>query len=425
MIESEIRQGTSKLFFAWVTLLAIVSLAGLYGGYVVITEGLIVTGMSNMVAWGLWIAADLSFIALSAGAFTISSIIYVFKVESLRTVGRTAVFVGLVGYTMTMLTLVLDIGRPERFWFPLLYWNETSVLLEVFWCIMMYMAVLTGEIVPTLADTRLRRIPILPPLSKILHTLMPALVTAGAVFSMLHQSSLGALYGVLVGRPLWYGPELPLVFLVSAIASGPSLTILALIVTSRIGKRQLVETAQLSKLAKILGAILVVYLILRAYDVLPLFLSPTNLQLELLTLLANTPHVWTMWVFELATGAAIPAVIFLTPRLQRSTRALFVGSGLVVVGLVVSRWNVTITGLLASDLPPAVYVKGAPMPLRAAVLGSYVPTWPEWITVVGVIAFGFLVFSLGVKYLPLFVSKAEGGADKPVGTAAGPSALKK
>lgn len=54
----------SHLLTVWTGLLLALALFGLYGAYVVITQGLIVTGMNNMVVWGLWIAADLSFISL-------------------------------------------------------------------------------------------------------------------------------------------------------------------------------------------------------------------------------------------------------------------------------------------------------------------------------------------------------------------------
>lgn len=408
MIERAAGLRTSHMFIAWLGMLTAAAIAGLYGAYVVVTQGLVVTGMNNMVLWGLWIVADLSFIALSAGAFTVSVIIYVFRIEKFYALGRLAVFIGLIGYTMTLLTLVLDIGRPERFWFPLVYWNPSSVMLEIFWCIAMYTAVLTGEFLPAAAETHpLRRVPLLPTLAKAVRAAMPGLVVAGAVFSLLHQSSLGAFYGILVGRPLWAGTNMALLFLISAIAAGPSMTMFAILATSQLTRREIVPKALLSDMGKIVGGILVLYLLLKVWTIVSTSWNPVPSRGELLDLLASTPYSWSSWGLEVVAGTIVPAAIFLVPRLRQSTKALFVASGLVVLGLVANRWTVTMTGLMAYDFPPVSWVRGAGLPSLTVVLGPYVPTWPEWVTLAGVLAFGLLVYSLGIKYFPIVQTRKQ------------------
>ena len=63
--------------------------------------------------WGLWIALDMSSIALSAGAFLLCAAVYLLGLKQFQPVARTATFVGLIGYSMAMLCLVLDIGRKS------------------------------------------------------------------------------------------------------------------------------------------------------------------------------------------------------------------------------------------------------------------------------------------------------------------------
>jgi molybdopterin-containing oxidoreductase family membrane subunit len=393
----------SHLLTVWTGLLLALALFGLYGAYVVITQGLIVTGMNNMVVWGLWIAADLSFISLSAGAFTVSALIYIFRLERFKAIGRVAVFIGLIGYTMTMLTLVLDIGRPDRFWFPLVNWNVTSVLLEVFWCVTLYTAVLVGEFAPTLSESgRLARSAAVTKLARGLHAIMPGLVAAGVVFSFLHQSSLGALYSVVIGRPLWASFELPFLFLISAIASGPSLTLFALLVTSRFARADLAPRDSLVGLGRMIGVVLLVYLVLKVWNLTLSTSVSTASRNDLMALLAGTPYPTVIYVVELGVGVILPAAIFLMPRLSRSGRALLVASGAVIVGLIVDRWDVTILGLIAYDMPPVSFVKGQGLPQLSPLLGTYVPTWPEWATVIGAIAFGLLVYTYGIRRLPIF-----------------------
>jgi len=395
----------SKRLYVWMSLLSAMVAYGLYGGYVVITQGLSVTGMSNAVVWGIWIAADYSFISLSAGAFAVSALIYIFRMERFRAVGRLAVFIGLIGYSITMLTLVLDVGRPERFWYPLLYWNDSSVLLEVFWCISLYAAVLLTEFVPSIAESsRLGRSKALAKVTAGLRWAMPALATAGVVFSTLHQSSLGALYGVLVARPLWNTEMMPLLFLLSAIPAGLSMTVIASMLTSRFMKREVASREVLAGLGKLAGLSLILYIPVYLWNYYILSTGPTSAALS--AALAGTPYSYAPLVLELALGAVAPAVIFLVPRLRRSGKALFFGAALVVVGLLADRWDTTIMGQLANDLPPLNYVRGSDIPVFGIHLAGYMPTWPEWVTVAGTVSLGLLLFTLGVRFLKVLPSKA-------------------
>ena len=70
------------------------------------------TGLSDTYPWGLWIAFDLVWIAVAAGAFAMAGAIYVFQRKDLYGLGRTAVLMGLLSYSFVMVTLVADLGLP-------------------------------------------------------------------------------------------------------------------------------------------------------------------------------------------------------------------------------------------------------------------------------------------------------------------------
>jgi Ni/Fe-hydrogenase subunit HybB-like protein len=133
----------SKGFLTWIGFLTILLAIGIYSAITVFVKGLVITNMSDSVPWGLWITIDLSSIALGAGAFTLSAIVYIFGIKRLQPIIRLAVLVGFVGYTSALLTLVMDIGRPDRFWHPWVFWNVHSVLLEVTMCITIYLLILS------------------------------------------------------------------------------------------------------------------------------------------------------------------------------------------------------------------------------------------------------------------------------------------
>ena len=69
--------------------------------------------------------------------------------------------------------------------------------------------------------------------------------------------------------------------------------------------------------------------------------------------------------------------------------------GMIVVGVTVNRWNVTLSGLVA---PP----RWSPGVLGNVLAASYLPTWNEIIVSLGIIAYALLAFSFGIKYLPIF-----------------------
>jgi Ni/Fe-hydrogenase subunit HybB-like protein len=118
----------SPALTAWLGFLAVLVLIGLYSTITVFIKGLVITNLTDSVPWGLWITIDLSSIALGAGAFTLSAIVYIFGIKRLQSIIRLAVLVGFAGYTSAMLMLLVDIGRPDRFWHPWVFWNVHSVL---------------------------------------------------------------------------------------------------------------------------------------------------------------------------------------------------------------------------------------------------------------------------------------------------------
>ncbi len=396
------RTGFSPFVF-WIGGLAVILLLGLFGMFRVLYYGLQVTGLNDRVPWGLWITQDLSSIALGAGAFTFSAIVYLFRVKRFEPMARAAVFVGFLGYTSAMLALAMDIGRPDRFWHPLVYWNVHSVLWEITWCVILYSTVLMIEFLPILFDSRLfARWPQLSAFGHKLHRLTPIMAVVGMGLSMLHQSSLGATYGVLSGRAIWFKPSLPVMFIISAVAGGVSLTLFATIVTSKLTHRTLVSDELKRDVARLSGFVLLGYMYLKLWDwaATSYYSHAPGTATALERLQATTPYTQTFWWLEVVFGGLIPAIILLYPALRRDDRALIVALGLVVMGVVINRWNVTLSGLV---VPP----EWSPGVLGNVVAASYFPTWTEALVSLGIVAYGLLAFTLGVKFLPVFPRSGE------------------
>jgi menaquinone reductase, integral membrane subunit len=391
------RTGISP-FFLWIGGLMIMVMIGVVGMANVLINGLQVTGLNDRVPWGLWITQDLSSIGLGAGAFTFSALVYLFRVKRFEPLARAAVFVGFLGYTSAMLALAMDIGRPDRFWHPLVYWNVHSVLWEITWCVILYSTVLVIEFLPILFSSHyFSRWPWLLRFSDQLHRTAPVMAVIGMGLSMLHQSSLGATYGVLSGRAIWFKPSMPVMFIISAVAGGISLTLLATMISGKLTNRRFISLDLQREIARIAGYVLLGYLYLKLWDwaATSYYSHSPGTASALTRLQATTPYTQTFWWLEIILGGFIPAFILLLPSLRRNDRALMVGLGLIVMAVIVNRWNVTLSGLV---VPP----EWSPGVLGGVLAASYFPTWTEVAVSIGILGYGLLAFTLGVKYLPIF-----------------------
>ena len=86
----------------WVILLSGFLALGVAAGLYILTQGLAATNLTDLVPWGLWIAVDLSSIAIAGGAFFLCAGVYLLGLKKYEPVARTATFIGLAGYTMAM-----------------------------------------------------------------------------------------------------------------------------------------------------------------------------------------------------------------------------------------------------------------------------------------------------------------------------------
>jgi Ni/Fe-hydrogenase subunit HybB-like protein len=379
----------------WIAFLMLLVAAGVFAYGTVMVKGLSVTNLSDLVPWGLWITIDLSSIALSAGAFTLCAVVYLLGLKQYEPVARTATFVGLIGYSMALLTLLLDIGRPDRFWHALVYWNTHSLLWEVSMCLTLYFSVLLLETAPLIGRTEWMqtRFPWLSKKMMSIHHIAPILALLGLGLSMLHQSSLGATYGVLIARPIWYKPSLSVLFMFSAIIGGPALTVLITKVSGRLSPRAKVDDSLLDKITLFIGWALVGYIYFRFWDAFSVTYTYEPGRSEALGMLTSGPLAFNFLVGEMLLGALIPAILLLVPRFRKSWSAQVIALTLIVGGVVAYRWDINMSGLLIvlTYLPQEV----------STIYTSYFPSVIEIISGVGIVAYGALAITLAVRYLNL------------------------
>ena len=384
---------TTTPWITWLGALGLLLAIGLTCGILIFWRGLAITNLTDLVPWGLWITIDLSSIALSAGAFSLCAAVYLAGLKRYEPVARTATFIGLIGYSMAMLSLMLDIGRPDRFWHALVYWNTHSLLWEVTMCVCLYLIVLVLEAMPILAKLEWlrKRFPKITAKMEHVHHYAPYLAIAGLCLSMLHQSSLGAVYGVLKARPFWYKPEMAALFMFSALVGGISLTIFASMLSARLTPKARVNDTLLERVAHFVGWMLVPYLYFRAWDWLAMTYTYQPGRSEGLDVMTKGPLSFNFWIVEILFGAIVPMILLLKQGTRQNRFWRMAALAMVVGGVIAYRWDINLGGFLVvvSYLPGKANVTYT----------SYVPSLVEIGAGFGVIAFGLLAFSLGVRYL--------------------------
>jgi molybdopterin-containing oxidoreductase family membrane subunit len=391
------------MFWLWIAFLLVPVAFGLYYGVRMLFEGLVLTSLSDGVPWGLWIVFDLSFIALSAGAFSLSAICHLLGREKFAPLARIAVFVGLLGYTGALMCLFMDIGRPDRFWHGWVFWNIHSMLWEVTMCITLYFSVLALEVFPMVVEhSFFDRFPWLQRLGHKVHRFAPLLAILGLGFSLLHQSSLGGTYGVVIGRSFLFRATIPLLFIVSAVAGGIAFTVHITLIVQWLKRKILVPTSVLFEAGQIAGAVLLFYLYMRFWDTTAGNYGYVPGTSEGFTALMAGPFAITFWTWEILLGGILAAYLLIRARRRASVTMLLVGSGLAMFGIIANRWHTT---MLAFTQPLST-----DPPMTDPLVTPYTPNFPEWAIAFGILAGLTLVFSMGMRYLPAFQRPAEPSA---------------
>jgi Ni/Fe-hydrogenase subunit HybB-like protein len=356
----------------WRAIFAAILMSGLYATYLRVFYGLGgSTNLSDKFPWGIWIAFDVMCgVGLAAGGFTLVAMVHIFNIEKYKPILRPAILTAFLGYSLVVVGLLYDLGRPDRLWHPLVMWNPHSVMFEVAWCVTLYTTVLFLEFLPVV----LEKFGLHKPLEWI-HKISVPLMILGVLLSTLHQSSLGSLFLIIPEKlyPLWYSPILPLLFYISAIAVGLAMTIFESWHSSRSFGRAL-ELPLLMSMGRVLAVVLSVYLWIRFLD-----LSHRN---ALALLVQNRIETW---LFLLETALlVVPTVLLYQSAIRSSPGKLYACAVMVVFGFIANRLNVGTTGLEAGS-------------------GTrYIPRWTEVAVTLSIVAAGFAIFRVIAQYFPIF-----------------------
>ena len=342
-----------------------------------------VSNLSDATPWGIWKGINVvPGIALAAGGFVVTAIIYVMRRHEYHQYAKVSVLLAFLGYITAATALVVELGLPWMVWHPIIYWQHHSALFEISWCVMLYLTVLFLEFIPVPLEETSRFAKVRRFLSKY----KIVLVILGIMISTLHQSSLGTLFLITPEKlnALWYTPLLPLLFFISAIAIGPLMLIVAILAIATLYRKP-IEIDKLSNIALISMVVLIIYGLIRWID---LAISGK------ITMAFDGS--WQAGVFWLENTLILflPIILLAIPSTRRSKTGLWTATGSAVLGMVLNRANMA--GIM--------FVKTG---------HTYIPTIYEITISLGIISAAILVFLFCIERFNIWNVKWLSDEEKP------------
>ena len=217
-------------YYTWMGVLSLFCLLGLNAYAKQFAYGLIVTGMSDQVSWGVYIANFTFLVGVAAAAVMMVIPVYIYKNEDLHDLVIFGELLAVAAILMCLAFVTVDLGRPDRFWhlipgigqlnFPasMLSWDvivlNGYLLLNVHICGYLLYCRYRGR-----TPAKWFYIPF---------------VFIAIVWAISIHTVTAFLYVGLGGRPFWNSAIVGPRFLASAFTAGPALIILAMQVVRRV-----------------------------------------------------------------------------------------------------------------------------------------------------------------------------------------------
>ncbi|MFY9923190.1 MAG: NrfD/PsrC family molybdoenzyme membrane anchor subunit [Opitutaceae bacterium] len=386
-------------YYAWMAGLTVFCLLGLHAYCIQFVHGLIVTGMSDEVSWGVYIANFTFLVGVAAAAVMMVIPVYIYDNEELHDLVIFGELLAVAAIIMCLAFVTVDLGRPDRFWhlvpglgqlnFPrsMLSWDvivlNGYLLLNVHIC---------GYLLYCRYQDR-----------KPSKWFYIPFVFVAIFWAVSIHTVTAFLYVGLGGRPFWNSSIVGPRFLASAFSAGPAIIILALQVIRRVTHYHITDKALLT-LRSIVQVSMIINVFLLINEVFKEFYSG-NLHVassRYLFLGLDGHHALVPWIWTAVAFNLISMFLLILP-LSRSLKWLDVACALCIVGIWIEKgMGLVIPGFI-------------PTPLGALI--EYTPSLNETLVCLGIWAFGLLCYTIflrmSVPILQGVLSKANENLPEP------------
>jgi Ni/Fe-hydrogenase subunit HybB-like protein len=365
-------------YYLWMGVLTVFCLLGLNAYAKQLVNGLITTGMSDQVSWGVYIANFTFLVGVAAAAVMMVIPVYIYDNEELHDLVIFGELLAVAAILMCLAFVTVDLGRPDRFWhlipglgqlnFPASMLSWDVIVLNGY-------LLLNVHICGYLLYCRYRD------MKPSQWFYIPFVFVAIGWAVSIHTVT-AFLYVGLGGRPFWNSSIVGPRFIASAFTAGPALIILALQIIRRVTEYHITDRALLTlrgivQVSMLINVFLLVNEVFKEFYTGNSVASSQYLYVGLHGYHALVPWIWTAITFNLV------AMFLLVLPLSRSLKWLNLTCVLCIVGIWIEKgMGLVIPGFI-------------PTPLGQIV--EYRPSLNETLICVGIWAFGLLSYTVFLR----------------------------
>ncbi|MBF0210682.1 MAG: polysulfide reductase NrfD [Desulfamplus sp.] len=366
----------SKKYWIWLgALLTVMAVA--FAVYIdQFMNGLMITGMSRDVSWGFYIANFTFLVGVAAGGVMVVIPYYLHDYERFHRITILGEFLAVASLIMCLMFIVADLGQPTRMLNVLLYPTPNSML---FWDMCVLNGYLFLNIVIGWKVLEAERNQVKPP------AWTTPLIYLSIPFAIGIHTVTAYLYCGLPGRGFWLTAILAPRFLASAFAAGPSFLILLCYLVRKFTKFDPGWEA-IQTLSKIICYALIANVFFFFCEVFVVFYSKIPGHMSHIQYLffglhghgALVPWMWTSMILMF-----IGITLLVVPAFRNNETLLPFTCIMIFIGT----WIDKSLGMISGGF--------VPNPLHHVT--EYVPTVPEVIISLGVLATGLLILTVLFK----------------------------
>ena len=369
-------KGGSKLY-AWLLFLGFFIMLWVYGNFIQLTQGMVVTNLTDQVSWGLYMSNFVFLVGVAAAAVTIVFPAYVYNYKPLKDVVIIGEMLAISAVIMCILFVLSHMGRPDRLWhmipgIGILNWPHSMLTWDVA-VLNVYLALnvicgfyymykkYTGE----------------PMNNKFYMTF----VYISIVWAFSIHTVTGFLLNTMPARPMWFHAVVPIKFIVTAFSAGPAFIILAFFIIRKNTKLEIKDEA-INMLSTIITFCLSISIFLTLCEVVTELYPSTEHSFSLKYLIYGkhglsglVPWFWAALIMNLIAFA-----LLINPRTRKNHKILPFTCAILFVGIWIEKG-------MAFVLPGMI-----PSPIGEFV--EYVPSWIEIGNSLGAWAIGLTIFTI-------------------------------
>jgi molybdopterin-containing oxidoreductase family membrane subunit len=368
------------LYWAWIAvLLALIgSGAAAYLGQ--FRTGLLLTSMRDPVSWGFYIGNFTFLVGVAAAAVVLVIPAYVYDWKPIREIVIIGELLAVSAIVMCTLFVMVDIGRPDRFWHMIPPWGHlnlpSSILAWDAVVLNAYLVVNFVVVTHILYRAFCRR--------HYEKRLVVPLVLLSIPMAVGIHTVTAFLYNGLAARPYWNSSILAPQFLASAFCSGPAILLVVLQLLRRFTRFEIKDEA-IWKIAELMAYAMFLNLFLHGVEAFKEYYSDTEHLLYTQYWFQGlgqhrtlVPYAWTAVALNLAAF-----VLFILPAARRNPLTLNLGCLATYSGCYIEKGMGLIIPGFTPDTLGEIY--------------RYAPSITELRVAAGVFAVGFLVFTLMLR----------------------------